>query len=296
MLNKYEAFYLENAEKQFKKLSAFLRTWQKKPSNFVLLADILRLIHSMKGAAAIVDDKISVDLLHEAETSLYNILQKQLPAQATEFTFLQNFLANLSKNFYNIKDQNQAKQKSFKQANQCFLSEVFAFLPKLAQAIAKKEHKNIDFIIKDNNLCLDRKTVDNLMNIIIPLLRNAITHGIRVGQTGAQIMINLNLLENQLKLLVADNGQGIDWQKIINLAVKKKIIDAKQSQNLPLAKAKNLLFSLGMSSSPKITKIQGRGLGLNLVKQIVDQHHGKIAVTSNKNLGTRFVVYLPLKT
>lgn len=294
MLNKYEAFYLENAENQFKKLSAFLRTWQKNPSDFVLLADILRLLHSMKGAAAIVDDKKSVDLLHEAETSLYNILQKQLPAQATEFVFLQNFLVNLGKNFQAIKEQHQATAKSFNQANQCFLSEVFVFLPKLAQAIAKKEHKNIALIIKDNNLCLGRKTVDNLMNIIIPLLRNAITHGIRVGQTGAKITINLNLSQNQLKLVVADNGQGIDWQKIINLAVKKKIIDFQQSQNMPLAKAKNLLFSLGMSLSPKITKTQGRGLGLNLVKQIVDQHHGKIAVTSNKNLGTRFMITLPL--
>lgn len=294
MLNKYETFYLENAEQQFKKLSAFLRTWQKNPSNFVLLADILRLIHSMKGAAAIVDDKLSVDLLHEAETSLYNILQKQSPFKQSDFVFLQNFLANLSKNLNNIKAQNLAKNKNFTKSKQCFLGEVFVFLPKLAQAIAKKEHKNINLLIKDNNLCLDRKTLDNLMNIIIPLLRNAITHGIRVGQTNAQITIHLSLLQNQLKLVLADNGQGIDWQKIINLAVKKKLINVKQSQNMPLAKAKNLLFSLGMSLSPKITKTQGRGLGLNLVKQIVDQHHGKIAVTSNKNLGTRFVITLPL--
>lgn len=294
MLNKYEAFYLENAENQLKKLSAFLRTWQKNSSDFVLLADILRLLHSMKGAAAIVDDKLSVDLLHEAETSLYNILQKQLPAQATQFVFLQNFLANLSKNFQAIKDKNQATAKSFKKANQCFLNEVFVFLPKLAQAIAKKEHKNINLIIKDNNLCLDRKTVDNLMNIIIPLLRNAITHGIRVGQLGAKISISLSLADDKLRLVITDNGQGIDWQKIINLAVKKKIISFKQSQNMPLATVKDLLFSLGMSLSPKITKTQGRGLGLNLVKQIVDQHQGKIAVTSNKNLGTRFVITLAL--
>ncbi len=294
MLNKYETFYLESAENQFKKLSAFLRTWQKNPSDFVLLADILRLIHSMKGAAAIVDDKISVDLLHEAETSLYNILQKQSLSKQSDFIFLQNFLANLSRNFSNIKAQNLAKNKSFKKAKQCFLSELFVFLPQLAQAIAKKEHKNINLIIKDNNLCLDRQTVDTLMNIVIPLLRNAISHGISVGQANATITISLNLLQNQLKLVVTDNGQGIDWQKIINLAVKKKIIDLKKSQNMPLAKAKNLLFSLGMSLSPKITKTQGRGLGLNLVKQIVDQHHGKIAVTSNKNLGTRFVIILPL--
>lgn len=296
MLNKYETFYLENAEQQFKKLSAFLGTWQKNPSNFVLLTDILRLLHSMKGAAAIVDDKLSVNLLHEAESSLYNILEKQLPAKNIEFVFLQNFLANLSKNFQTIKEKNQANTKSFKKANQCFLSEVFVFLPKLAQSFAKKEHKNINLLIKDNNLCLNRKIVDNLMTIIIPLLRNAISHGVRVGQVNAQVMINLSLVQNQLKLVVADNGQGIDWQKIINLAVKKKIIDVKQSQNMPLVKVKSLLFSLGMSLSPKITKTQGRGLGLNLVKQIVEQHHGKIAVTSNKNLGTRFVITLPINT
>jgi len=296
MLNKYEAFYLENAEKQFKKLSAFLRTWQKNPSNFVLLADILRLLHSMKGAAAIVDDKISVNLLHEAETNLYNILQKQASAKDRDFVFLKKFLDSLTQNFRNIKDKHRATNKSFKKANQCFLSEVFVFLPKLVQEIAKKEHKKISLVIKDNKLCLNRKTVDILMNIIIPLLRNAITHGIRVGQTGAQITINLSLSENNLKLVVADNGQGIDWQKIINLAVKKKIISFKQCQNMPLAKVKNLLFSLGMSLSPKITKTQGRGLGLNLVKQIVDQQHGKIAVTSNKNLGTSFSITLPINT
>lgn len=294
MLNKYEAFYLENAEQQFKKLSVFLANWQKKPSNFVLLADILRLIHSMKGAAAIVDDKISVNLLHDAETSLYNILQKQLPVQKIEFGFLQNFLTKLNSNFQKIKNQQPINSKNLKKNKQCLLNEVFIFLPQLVKSIAKKEHKDISLVIKDNNLCLDRKTVDNLMNIIIPLLRNAISHGIVSGQKNAQITINLNLFEQQLKLIIADNGQGIDWQKIINLAVKKKIIDYTQSQNMPLAKAKNLLFSLGMSSSKKITKNQGRGLGLNLVKQIVDQHHGKINLTSNKNLGTRFVITLPL--
>ena len=101
-------------------------------------------------------------------------------------------------------------------------------------------------------------------------------------------------IDRSLKLSIVDNGQGIDWQKIINLAIKKKIIDQQQGQNLPLSKVKNLLFSLGMSSSSKITKNQGRGLGLNLVKQIVDKNHGKISVTSNKNLGTRFIVILPL--
>ena len=74
-------------------------------------------------------------------------------------------------------------------------------------------------------------------------------------------------------------------KNFIVLNKKQKIVKVSKVTE-PLSQLKSII--------PKITKTQGRGLGLNLVKQIVDQHHGKIAVTSNKNLGTRFVIILPL--
>ena len=198
---------------------------------------------------------------------------------------------DLAKNLQTIKAKNKTAHKNIHKENQVSLREVLVFLPKLVQQIAQKEDKNIELLIKDNNLCLARKTVDNLMIIIIPLLRNAISHGIKAGQKNAKITIQLSQVKRQIKLIITDNGQGIDWQKIINLAIKKHIISPAKAKNMPLSQAKKLLFALGMSSSTKITKTQGRGLGLNLVKQIVDRYKGKIEVLSTKNKGTSFIIF-----
>lgn len=174
------------------------------------------------------------------------------------------------------------------------VNQIFAPLPRLVRQLAEAEGKKVDLILEDNNLSLDKSILDDLMDIIIQLLRNAVVHGIDKQQKNGQIIVSLELADHQIKLTVADNGHGIDWQQVIKLSVSKKIISAKMAAKIKESEAKKLLFSNRFSTQSLVTLNSGRGLGLSLVKQRVDDLNGKIVLNSSKGHGARFIISLPL--
>ena len=76
--NKYQNFYLDTATEQLKKLSNLFLSWENKPHDLYLIEDVLRLTHSMKGAAATMDYKKTAQVLHAAEDIFYALLHEDL--------------------------------------------------------------------------------------------------------------------------------------------------------------------------------------------------------------------------
>ena len=174
------------------------------------------------------------------------------------------------------------------------VNQIFTPLPRLVRQLAQEEGKKVDLILEDNNLSLDKSILDDLMDIIIQLLRNAVVHGIDQKQKNGQIIVSLELAEDQIKLTVADNGHGIDWQQVQKLSVDKKIISSKEANKMSDKQIKNLLFNNKFSTKNLVTLNSGRGVGLSLVKQRVDDLNGQIILNSSKGHGARFVISLPL--
>lgn len=175
------------------------------------------------------------------------------------------------------------------------LTEVLSALPYMVREIARSENKEVELIIHDNNLSLDRAILDELSEILIQLIRNSIAHGITVGQTKGKIDIDINLENDQVKIVVSDNGRGIDWPNILSLAVKNKVISRTAAKQLNIEEIKNLIFQAGVSgSSENASTASGRGIGLSLVKDKVLSLGGQIKVESEIGKGAVFIVHFPL--
>jgi two-component system chemotaxis sensor kinase CheA len=174
------------------------------------------------------------------------------------------------------------------------LAQIFSALPYLVREIARDEGKKVELIIKDNNLSLDRAILDELVEIVIQLLKNAVAHGISREQTNGQIIVEVSLLAGKMRLMVKDNGQGIDWQKILKLALKNKIIKLATSRHLAERQIKDLIFQAGISRGQTATIISGRGMGLSLVKNRVEELGGTVEVNSEPGQGAIFTIDLPL--
>ncbi|HEX21260.1 MAG TPA: hybrid sensor histidine kinase/response regulator, partial [Actinobacteria bacterium] len=93
---------------------------------------------------------------------------------------------------------------------------------------------------------------------------------------------------------VEDDGCGIDVDMIREVAVEKGLIDAQEAQNLSEREALFLIFKSGFSTSPIITNVSGRGVGLDVVRQNVEKLNGMINIISVKDKGTKFSISLPL--
>ncbi len=173
------------------------------------------------------------------------------------------------------------------------LSSILSSLPYLVRTISQEEGKNIVLNIDDGNLSVDKSILDELNDIFVQLLRNSIVHGIRVNKKG-KIDLKIRLDNNLIKIEFKDNGQGINWKKTSDKAIKRKIVTRSQINKMNIKEIRELIFRPGISSLENITKESGRGVGLSLVKEKIKELKGKIEVISSKNKGTIFIIELPL--
>jgi two-component system, chemotaxis family, sensor kinase CheA len=174
------------------------------------------------------------------------------------------------------------------------LSLVFTPLPYLVRDICRDTGKKVDFHINDNNLSLDKFVVDEILEVIVQLIKNAVVHGIDSKQKDGEIDIEVNVVGDTIQTVVRDNGRGIDWDEIINNAIKSKIISKAVSKKLNKAAKEELLFSPGISQAKHLTTIAGRGVGLSLVRQRVEELDGEISIKTSPDKGTTFVISLPM--
>ncbi len=174
------------------------------------------------------------------------------------------------------------------------LEQVFSNLPYLVRSIARDEHKNATLVIEHNDISLDKSILDELLEVIVQLIKNSIVHGIKSSQKNGQIVLNAVLEADELVVTVSDNGRGIDWSKVLALAVHKRVISVEESRKLKLIDIPSLLFHTGMSSKKNMDIHGGRGVGLSVVKDRMSKLNGQVEVSSTLNKGTKFILHLPL--
>jgi len=180
------------------------------------------------------------------------------------------------------------------------VDQIFSRFPRMVRDLAKKQKKEVEFKISGGDIELDRIIVENLAEPLVHLLRNAIDHGIDKQGT---IQLKATRRQDYALISVEDNGKGIDYKKILKIALEKDLIKKDEQQKI-LDQIPNktgilpqifeqILFSSQISTAKKITEISGRGVGLNVIENFLDNVGGKIYVEKLEK-GTRFTLQLPL--
>jgi chemotaxis protein histidine kinase CheA len=139
-------------------------------------------------------------------------------------------------------------------------------------------------------------------DIAVQAVRNAVVHGIEpaavrvaAGKGGCGLVrVELNHLgEGGYKLTLQDDGQGLLPEKIVAAAVQKRLISADEAASIDTKQVIKLLFRSGFSTTAEATTDAGRGVGMNLIADLVQQAGGKIGVSSAPGRYTRFTITLP---
>ncbi len=148
---------------------------------------------------------------------------------------------------------------------------------------------------------IDRRIPEQLKDAFIHLLRNCVDHGIerpdqreKAGKTRrGTIIIEISQSGGRVQIAVSDDGAGIDVEKLKQTAVANNFISDTQAANLTQEQALSLVYRSGLSTSPMITQISGRGLGLAIARDKVEKLGGRITIDSSP-AGTSFHMLLPL--
>lgn len=176
------------------------------------------------------------------------------------------------------------------------LGQIFERFPRMVRDLAHDQQKEVDFAISGQDIELDRTIIDRLGEPLIHLLRNAVDHGIE--KTGT---IRLTALQERDKVIIAvtNEGRPIDWAKVIEVAVRRGVISKERGDQWRLQightttippEIENLLYKV--STKENVTETSGRGIGLSIVKSVIESLGGKVNLKSEGV--TTFTLELPL--
>jgi two-component system chemotaxis sensor kinase CheA len=182
------------------------------------------------------------------------------------------------------------------------LSYVFSTFPRLVRDIAKKEGKEVEFSIYGGEIELDRAVIDEIVEPLVHLLRNAVSHGIeppeereRRGKS-RRGRVTLSALKERDTVIISveDDGRGIDLDKVKEAAVRRGLISEDKAGSLKREEVLELLFIPGFSTASEVTEFAGRGVGLDAVKSTIEALGGLIEVQTSPEKGTRVSLRLPV--
>lgn len=171
------------------------------------------------------------------------------------------------------------------------LATVTGRLPRAVRDLCRSSGKEVQFDIEGAEIELDRTILEALADPLIHMIRNAIDHGIE--QRGS-VRVKAWRERDQVLIQVADDGCGIDPEKIRQRALKKDLISPAQSQTLRDYDIFQLICQPGFSTAEQVTETSGRGVGMDVVKTAVERLGGVLLIDSTPGQGSRMTMKLPL--
>ncbi|MBI4285832.1 MAG: hybrid sensor histidine kinase/response regulator [Chloroflexi bacterium] len=176
-------------------------------------------------------------------------------------------------------------------------------LPKFVRDLSREQGKDINLVISGQDIEIDRRILEEMRDPLMHLVRNCVDHGIekpedrsRKGKPpqGTITVAISQKTSSNVEILVEDDGAGINTAEVRKAAVKRGVISAEEDAKLSEREALSLLGRSGVSTSPIITDISGRGLGLAIVREKVEKVRGTVSIETHPGAGTAFRITLPL--
>jgi two-component system, chemotaxis family, sensor kinase CheA len=193
-------------------------------------------------------------------------------------------------------------QRSVMKIRMVPVEQLFRRFPRMVRDIAKLCGKDVELVITGQDTDLDKSLLDVIAEPLTHLVRNAVSHGIESAEERIRagkpprgtIRLTAYHQGNQVIVEISDDGRGIESQKVKNKAVEKEIITEDEADRLGEHEILALIFRPGFSTADEITEISGRGVGLDVVQNVLHRLKGSVDVETRAGQSTTFRLKLPL--
>ena len=174
--------------------------------------------------------------------------------------------------------------------------------PRMVRDLGHSLGKQVRLQVIGETTKVDRDILEKLDAPLGHLLRNAIDHGIESADerlaagkpAEGSITLEARHSAGMLQITVADDGRGMDLERLRQAVIARNHTNAETAHQLSEAELLAFLFLPGFTMRDTVTEVSGRGVGLDVVQNMVKQVRGTIRVTSEPGLGMRFILQLPL--
>ena len=166
--------------------------------------------------------------------------------------------------------------------------------------LAQELGKETELVFQGEDTELDKNIIDALTDPLLHLLRNSLDHGIETADQREEVgksrkaTLTLNAYQggNNIYIEVKDDGRGLNRDKILARAREREMIGEQEPATDD--EIFNLIFQPGFSTAESVTDISGRGVGMNVVKNMIQKFNGSVRIQSEPGQGSAFILSFPL--
>jgi two-component system chemotaxis sensor kinase CheA len=182
------------------------------------------------------------------------------------------------------------------------VDQLFRRFPRIVRDVGMQCGKDVALVVKGGQTDLDKSILDAIAEPLTHLVRNAIGHGletaeerVRAGKSPqGQLRLAAYHQGNQVVIEIADDGRGIQIDKVRQRAVAQGLIKAEEIEHLSETETLELILQPGFSTADEITELSGRGVGLDIVQSVLSRLKGTVQIDTTPGRGTTFHLRLPL--
>ena len=227
-----------------------------------------------------------------------NFIRKLLEESQVDFTTLSKFDAAIA----TLDERVERLHDNIMGIRRVPVKALFQRFPRVVRQLAASLGKEIDLRLVGEDTVIDKDLLEVIENPLVHILRNSLDHGLETTKLRQQLGKNKEGLleisatsdENNVYISVADDGQGIDPQRMKATAIKKGFLTQEEADLLPDRELINLIFKPGFSSAEKVSDVSGRGVGMDVVMAGLRASNGAIHVDSTVGAGTTVRLTIPL--
>ncbi|MCP4354188.1 MAG: chemotaxis protein CheA [Proteobacteria bacterium] len=196
----------------------------------------------------------------------------------------------------------QDLQKSVLHTRMQPIKKVFDKIPRQVRELKSQLGKEVNLMLEGEMTEVDKTLVEELSDPMVHLIRNALDHGIeskedrvKAGKSSEGSLIVRAFYEgNNIVIQVAEDGKGMDVEKIKAKAIEKGVVDAIQADSMSDKEIFRLVLEPGFSTAETVSDVSGRGVGMDVVNTKITSIKGSIDIDSTLGKGTTISMYVPL--
>ena len=175
-------------------------------------------------------------------------------------------------------------------------------LPRVVRDLSNELGKHIELEMQGAETELDRQVLDLIKDPLTHMVRNSADHGLETPEQrraagkpeGGRIRLSAYHEGGHIIIQISDDGRGLDTARIKAKAIAQGLVSETEAEKLSEAQVHKFIFAPGFSTATKVTNVSGRGVGMDVVRNNIDQIGGTIDVKSVAGAGLSFTIKIPL--